>query len=150
MSVIEISQNAFVGWHEEQSPDCKTPKHRRLTALMKRELVKALRTVALLAIFSSDSTTVSNIQSCLKSMSVMEPDLILYPILERAFPALEALVEVRTSSCPLSNSNDVVDSTYSSCHQGFGCCCASLGVPRCLLPRCKAPDPHPRTVVARY
>lgn len=82
------------GWHEEQSPDCKTPKHRRLTALMKRELVKSLRTVALLAIFSSDSTTVSNIQSCLKSMSVMEPDLILYPILERAFPALEALVEV--------------------------------------------------------
>lgn len=61
---------------------------------MKRELVKSLRTVALLAIFSTDSTTVSNIQSCLKSMSVMEPDLILHPILERALPALEALVEV--------------------------------------------------------
>ena len=44
--------------------------------------------------FSQDSTTVANIQSCLKSMSVMEPDLILHPILERAVPALEALVEV--------------------------------------------------------
>ena len=61
---------------------------------MKRELVKSLRTVALLAIFSPDSSTVANIQSCLKSMSVMEPDLILLPILERAIPSLEALVEV--------------------------------------------------------
>ena len=63
---------------------------------MKRELVKCLRTVSLLAMFSQDNTTVSNIQSCLKSMSVMEPDLILHPILERAVPALEALVEVKT------------------------------------------------------
>lgn len=61
---------------------------------MRRELVKSLRTVCLLAMFSQDSTTVSNIQSALKSMSVMEPDLILHPILERAVPALEALVEV--------------------------------------------------------
>jgi hypothetical protein len=56
--------------------------------------VKCLRTVALLAMFSQDTTTVVNIQSCLKSMSVMEPDLILQPVLERAVPSLEALVEV--------------------------------------------------------
>lgn len=68
---------------------------RRLTKLMKRELVKCLRTPALLAMFSQDSTTVANIQSCLKSMSLMEPDLVLHPILDRAFPSLEALVEVR-------------------------------------------------------
>ena len=61
---------------------------------MKRELVKCLRTVALLAMFSQDSTTVTNIQSCLKSMTVMEPDLILHSILERAVPSLETLVEV--------------------------------------------------------
>ncbi|KAF8058272.1 hypothetical protein FPV67DRAFT_1786012 [Lyophyllum atratum] len=82
-------------WHEEQQPECKTPLHRRLTKAMKRELVKSLRTVTLLAVFSQDSTTVSNIQSCLKSMSVMEPDLILHPILERAVPSLEALVETQ-------------------------------------------------------
>ena len=97
------------GWYAEKKPDCKTPmvcllcyggpglileKHRRLTRQMKRELVKSLRTVALLAIFSPDSNTVGNIQSCLKSMSIMEPDLILLPILERAIPSLEALVEV--------------------------------------------------------
>ncbi|RXW16590.1 hypothetical protein EST38_g9267 [Candolleomyces aberdarensis] len=82
-------------WHEEQKPDCKTPKYRRLTKIMKRELVKSLRTVTLLAMFSQDSTTVSNIQSCLKSMSVLEPDLILHPVLERAVPSLEALVETQ-------------------------------------------------------
>lgn len=71
-------------------------QHRRLTKQMKRELVKCLRTVVLLAMFSEDSTTVTNIQGSLKSMSVMEPDLILHPILERAVPSLESLVEVRS------------------------------------------------------
>jgi proteasome activator subunit 4 len=61
---------------------------------MRRELVRCLRTPALLATFSRDATTVSNIQSCFKSMSTMEPDLILPPILERAVPSLETLVEV--------------------------------------------------------
>ncbi|KAF5337122.1 hypothetical protein D9611_003196 [Ephemerocybe angulata] len=82
-------------WHEEQKPECKTPTHRRLTKTMKRELVKSLRTVTLLAMFSQDSTTVSNIQSCLKSMCVLEPDLIVHPVLERAVPSLEALVETQ-------------------------------------------------------
>ncbi|KAI0639143.1 hypothetical protein C8Q77DRAFT_1152142 [Trametes polyzona] len=85
-------------WYEEQQPDCKTPTHRRLTREIKRELVKCLRTVTLLAMFSQDSGTVANIQSCMKSMSIMEPDLILHPILERAVPALEALVETHRTT----------------------------------------------------
>jgi proteasome activator subunit 4 len=67
---------------------------RRLTGGMRRELVKCLRTVVLLAIFSQDTSTVSNVQSALKSMSCMEPDLVFQPVLERAIPSLEALVEV--------------------------------------------------------
>ncbi|KAF5374850.1 hypothetical protein D9758_000077 [Tetrapyrgos nigripes] len=87
-------------WHEEQQLDCKTPKNRRLTPLMRRELVKSLRTVVLLAMFSESDTVVSNIQSCLKSMSVMEPGLVLSPLLERAVPSLEALIETqRTTAC---------------------------------------------------
>lgn len=62
---------------------------------MRRELVRCLRTVALLAIFSTDDTTVSNVQSALKSMVIMEPDLILPSILERAVPSLEALTETQ-------------------------------------------------------
>ncbi len=67
---------------------------------MKRELVKTLRTVCFLAMFSQDSTTVANIQYALKYMSILEPDLILHPVLERAVPALEALVEV---SCTVTH-----------------------------------------------
>ena len=87
---------------------------------MKRELVKSLRTVVLLAMFSQDSTTVSNIQSCLKSMSVLEPALILYPVLERAVPSLEALVEVclRYSLSGFSyHLTRFLDSKDACCHQ---------------------------------
>lgn len=75
---------------------------------MKRELVKSMRTVALLAMFSQDSSVVNNIQGCLKSMCVMEPDLILEPILQRAVPSLEALTEVRDGKTPKQQKyNDV-------------------------------------------
>ncbi|KAJ8514936.1 hypothetical protein ONZ45_g7571 [Pleurotus djamor] len=100
-------------WHEEQKPDCKTPRNRRLTPLMRRELVKCLRTVALLAIFSQDSDTVSNIQSCMKSMSVMEPDLILLPVLERAVPSLEALVETHRTMAIIKALGAVVPALVS-------------------------------------
>ena len=63
---------------------------------MKRELVYSLRTVALLAMFSEDQNTASNVTTALKWMSLMEPDLIVHPILERAVPALENLTEVST------------------------------------------------------
>ncbi|KAI0034951.1 hypothetical protein K488DRAFT_76958 [Vararia minispora EC-137] len=82
-------------WHEEQKSDCKTPTHRRLTKAMKRELVHSLRTVALLAMFSEDSNTAANVTTALKWMSLMEPDLIVRPILERAVPALENLTETQ-------------------------------------------------------
>lgn len=72
---------------------------------MRRELVKSLRTCALLAMFSQDSTTAANIQSCLKSLSLMEPDLILHPILDRAIPSLESLVEVGKYTTVVSLTN---------------------------------------------
>ncbi|KAF9073805.1 armadillo-type protein [Rhodocollybia butyracea] len=93
--IKSIVYNFNKRWYEERQPECETPTNRRLTRAMKRELVKSLRTVVLLAMFSEDSGTVANIQSCLKSMCVMEPDLILHPILERAIPSLEALTETQ-------------------------------------------------------
>lgn len=107
---------------------------------MKRELVKCLRTVALLAMFSQDSNTVSNIQSCLKSMSFMEPDLILDSILERAVPSLEALVEVRTFDfLLLAYFMLESDAKDHCCDQGFGCCSAGYRLATGLLSWCQAP-----------
>lgn len=104
---------------------------------MKRELVKCLRTVTLLAIFSRDSSTVSNIQSCLKSMTIMEPDLILHPILERAYPALESLVEVRQcyNICKSDTDNHAFseDSSNNSRDQSFGRRGACYGFKRGIL-----------------
>jgi proteasome activator subunit 4 len=65
---------------------------------MRKELVKCLRTVTLLGVFSSDGSVVSDILSCLKSMVIMEPDLLLPSIIERAFPSLEGLTETRRTT----------------------------------------------------
>jgi proteasome activator subunit 4 len=106
-------------WNEESKPECKVPhvsirrphqtivfidlitQSRRLTLEIRRELVRCLRTPAFLAMFSTESDTVSNVQSALKSMTIMEPDLIVPPVIERAIPSLEALVEVRSTRSAL-------------------------------------------------
>ncbi len=109
---------------------------------MKRELVKCLRTVTLLAMFSSDGTTVANVQSCLKSMTIMEPDLILHPILERAVPALEALVEVTAMSNFDANYEMLtyaVDSAHNGCHPSLGIRRTGTGLSRGLLSWREAP-----------
>ena len=127
-------------------------QHRRLTREMKRELVKCLRTVALLAMFSQDPTTVTNIQSGLKSMSVMEPDLILHSILERAVPSLEALVEVCAPPSRRIDSSYLVclDSKDDRSHQSPGCCCTSDCLTRSILCRRETPNPYPTTINTWY
>lgn len=111
---------------------------------MKRELVKTLRTVCFLAMFSQDSTTVGNIQAALKYMSILEPDLILHPILERAVPALEALVEV----CPHPQKQlrllIFADTTYHRRHQSTGSSGSRYCLSRRILSRSKASPSHSR------
>lgn len=65
---------------------------------MRRELVKCLRTVSLLGVFSTDGSVVSDILSCMKSMTFMEPGLLLPSIIERAVPSLEGLTETRRTT----------------------------------------------------
>lgn len=168
--VLSIVSILFaLGWHEEMQPDCRIPtvdkffpspgilltylsQHRRLTREMRRELVKCLRTVALLAMFSQDSTTVTNIQSALKSMSVMEPDLILHSILERAVPSLETLVEV---CIPPSRHMDpshliCLDSKDDCGHQSVGCCSTSNRLARSILRWGETSNPYLTTTNTWY
>lgn len=87
-------------WREEERKECKTPTEWRLTPTIKREFVLTMRTVALLSMFSRDPITIANAQSALKTMALLEPDLIIPPVLERAYPALETLTEThRTTAC---------------------------------------------------
>lgn len=100
-------------WHEERKADCSTPPHRRLTTEMRRELVKTVRTVVLLAMFSQDPTIVYNVHSCLRSLSTMEPQLIFQPILERAIPSLEALEETERTLSVISALGAITPAIYS-------------------------------------
>lgn len=47
--------------------------------------------------FSRDPITIANAQAALKTMGFLEPDLIFPAVLERAYPALETLLEVSSS-----------------------------------------------------
>lgn len=85
--------------NEEERPDCRTPPEWRLTPEIRREFVLTMRTVALLSMFSRDALTIANSQSALKTMGFLEPDLIFPPVLERAYPALEGLLEVSRLPC---------------------------------------------------
>lgn len=53
-----------------------------------------MRTVALLSMFSRDALTIANSQAAIKTMGFLEPELIFPAVLERAYPALETLLEV--------------------------------------------------------
>ncbi|BGP22448.1 Proteasome activator BLM10 [Rhodotorula toruloides] len=87
-------------WTEEQRGDCRTPSEWRLTPEIRREFVKTMRTVALLSMFSRDPITISNAQAALKTMALLEPDLVIPPLLERVYPSLETLTEThRTTAC---------------------------------------------------
>lgn len=84
---------------EEEKPDCRTPKAWRLTQDIKREFCSSLRTVCLLSMFSKDPLTIAASQASLKRMVLLEPTIILPPVLDRAYSSLEALETThRTSS----------------------------------------------------
>ncbi|KAK4048054.1 Proteasome activator BLM10 [Microbotryomycetes sp. JL221] len=89
-------------WMEEQKSDCKTPKAWRLTPNIRLEVVKTMRTVALLSMFSRDPITIACSQQALKIMSLLEPELVFPAILERAFPALEGLLETHRTTAVIT------------------------------------------------
>ncbi|GAA5990324.1 hypothetical protein JCM11641_006250, partial [Rhodosporidiobolus odoratus] len=88
-----ITWEFYKRFKEEQRPDCRTPVEWRLTPEIRQEFVKTIRTVAFLSMFSRDPITIANTQSALKTMALLEPDLIFPSLLERAYPALETLTE---------------------------------------------------------
>ncbi|WRT69165.1 uncharacterized protein IL334_006149 [Kwoniella shivajii] len=96
--------NAFLGhlasnfverWKSEEEPDCRTPTAWRLTPAIKREFVLCLRPLALSSIFNKDLGSVSPANSALKRLSLLEPDLIMPAIIERAVPSLQGLEETQ-------------------------------------------------------
>jgi proteasome activator subunit 4 len=91
--IQDLSWLFLTRWKQEEMSHCKTPTEWRLTPAIRQEFVLCLRPVALMSIFSKDSTAGGAARSCLKTLSVLEPELIIPPIIERAIPSLTNLEE---------------------------------------------------------
>lgn len=105
-------------WFEEQEITCRTPKviqvftkldmhsiskqAQRLTPMIRRAFVSMLRTPALLAMFSKDPAAMMYVHGALQTMAMLEPDLIMPDLLERAYGGLEGLNETHRTTAVLS------------------------------------------------
>lgn len=75
---------------------------RRLTPSIRRAFVTVLRTPSLLAMFSKDPVTMSYVLSAIRAMSILEPNLIMPDLLERAYGGLEVVNETHRTTAVLS------------------------------------------------
>ncbi|KAG9039991.1 hypothetical protein FRB95_004463 [Tulasnella sp. JGI-2019a] len=96
-----LAAELSVRWNEEQQPSCKTPVAQRLTPEIKRAVIETLRTPALLAMFSKDALSTGYAQAALRYMSILEPDLIMPQLLERAYGGLESINETHRTTAAI-------------------------------------------------
>ena len=75
---------------------------RRLTPAIRRAFVKSLRTPALLAMFSKDPISLQYAQASLRALAMIEPNLIMPEILERAYSGLELVNETHRTTAVLT------------------------------------------------
>ncbi|KAG8935851.1 hypothetical protein FRC00_010222 [Tulasnella sp. 408] len=88
-------------WNDELLPSCKTPLPQRITVDIKRSFVQVLRTPVLLSMFAKDPIATSYAQAALKHLSILEPDLIMPQLLERAFSGLETVNETHRTTAAI-------------------------------------------------
>lgn len=78
---------------------------------MRRELVELLKTPALLSMFSKDGDCASNAQLAIKNLALLDPSIMIPPLLERAYSGFDSVNEV--SSLRIFNFR-----LFLSCHLG--------------------------------
>ncbi|KAJ1310179.1 hypothetical protein OPQ81_006923 [Rhizoctonia solani] len=103
-------------WYEEANSKCKTPKKWRLNQSIRRAFVSILKTPALLAIFSKDQIASSFAQGSLKSMIMLEPQLLMPDILERAYSGLESINETHRTTVVMNSLTGIALPLASSQH----------------------------------
>ncbi|EJF66455.1 ARM repeat-containing protein [Dichomitus squalens LYAD-421 SS1] len=89
-------------WKDEQQPYCKTPVTRRLTPEIRRNFILTLRTPVLLSMFSKDPFTISYSQAAMRAMALLEPNLVMPEILERAYSGLEVVNETHRTTAVMT------------------------------------------------
>ncbi|KAF4605508.1 hypothetical protein EYR40_004292 [Pleurotus pulmonarius] len=91
---------------EEEQPSCIIPQ--RLTPAIRRNFVRILRTPALIAMFSKDPVAASYAQGSLRTMALLNPDLIMPELLERAYGGLEVVNETHRTTAVLGGQKHLV------------------------------------------
>lgn len=74
----------------------------RLTPEIRRQFVITLRTPALLSLFAKDPISMGMAQAALRTMALLEPNLIMPQLLERAYSGLEVVNETHRTTAVLS------------------------------------------------
>lgn len=74
----------------------------RLTPGIRRAFVLLLRTPLLLALFAKDPVSMGLAQGALRSMTLLEPGLVMPQLLERAYSGLEVVNETHRTTAVLS------------------------------------------------
>ncbi|ORX39177.1 putative membrane protein [Kockovaella imperatae] len=90
-----LAGNFVERWKAEEDRNCKTPVAWRLTPEIKRQFVLCLRPLALTSMFNKDMESVTPAVSALKKLALLEPDLIMPALMERATPSLQGLEETQ-------------------------------------------------------
>lgn len=75
---------------------------RRITPAIRKSFVKILRTPALLAMFSKDHVAMTFAQGALRTMTLLEPNLLMPELLERAYGGLEIVNETHRTTAVLN------------------------------------------------
>lgn len=73
-----------------------------MTPAIRRSFVLTLRTPMLLALFAKDLVSMGLAQGALRSMSLLEPALVMPQLLERAYGGLEVVNETHRTTAVLS------------------------------------------------
>lgn len=97
--LAHLTNNFVARWKAQLLPSCTVPMEWRLTPEIKREFVLCLRPVALTAMFNREMDSAQPAITVLRRLAILEPDLIMPAIMQRAVPSLQGLEETqRTQS----------------------------------------------------
>ena len=73
-----------------------------MTPEIRRNFILILRTPVLLSMFSKDPFTISYSQAAMRSMALLEPNLVMPEILERSYSGLEVVNETHRTTAVMT------------------------------------------------
>lgn len=99
--------------NEEKEPHCYVLDDHRLDIKLCERFVRAMKPVVFLAQFSKSQNMVTSAAWAMRHLAYICPELILPPLIERVFPALETLTETHQTVSSISALTSVARPLFS-------------------------------------